>query len=95
MSAPIAAAALKRQRTNIVGAGLRLKSIIDRETLGLTQEQAEEWQKRVQAEFHLWAQRKQACDATGVNNFYGMQQLVCLSWSMSVHLPIPKRWAAL
>ena len=83
MSAPVAAAALKRQRTNIVGAGLRLKSNIDRETLGLSQEQAEEWQKRVQAEFNLWAQRKQACDATGVNNFYGMQQLVCLSWPMS------------
>ena len=83
MSAPIAAAALKRQRTNIVGAGLRLKSTIDRETLGMTQEQAEDWQKRTQAEFNLWAQRKQACDATGVNNFYGMQQLVCLSWPMS------------
>ena len=83
MSAPIAAAALKRQRTNIVGAGLRLKSTIDRDTLGMTQEQAEEWQKRVQAEFNLWAQRKQSCDATGVNNFYGMQQLVCLSWPMS------------
>lgn len=83
MSAPVAAAALKRQRTNIVGAGLRLKSNIDRETLGLTQEQAEEWQKRVQAEFDLWAQRKHSCDATGVNNFYGMQQLVCLSWPMS------------
>ena len=62
---------------------MRLKSTIDRETLGLTQEQAEAWQKRVQAEFNLWAQRKQACDATGVNNFYGMQQLVCLSWPMS------------
>ena len=83
MSAPIAAAALKRQRTNIVGAGLRLKSTINRETLGMTQEQAEAWQKRVQAEFNLWAQRKQACDATGVNNFYGMQQLVALSWPMS------------
>ena len=83
MSAPIAAAALKRQRTNVVGAGLRLKSTIDRETLGLTQEQAEAWQKHTQAEFNLWAQRKQACDATGVNNFYGMQQLVCLSWPMS------------
>ena len=83
MSAPIAAAALKRQRTNIVGAGLRLKSTIDRDALGMTKEQADEWQKRVQAEFNLWAQRKQACDATGVNNFYGMQQLVCLSWPMS------------
>lgn len=83
MSAPIAAAALKRQRTNIVGPGLRLKSTIDRETLGMTQEQADAWQKHTQAEFNLWAQRKQACDATGVNNFYGMQQLVCLSWPMS------------
>lgn len=83
MSAPIASGALKRQRTNIVGAGLRLKSTIDRETLGMTQEQAEAWQKKVQAEFALWAQRKRACDATGVNNFYGMQQLVALSWPMS------------
>ena len=83
MSAPVAAAALKRQRTNIIGAGLRLKSTIDRDTLGMTQEQAEEWQRKVQAEFNLWASRKQACDATGVNNFYGMQQLVALSWPMS------------
>ena len=83
MSAPIAAAALKRQRTNIIGAGLRLKATIDREVLGLTQEQAEEWQRHTQAEFALWAQRKQACDATGVNNFYGMQQLVALAYPMS------------
>ena len=83
MAAPIAAAALKRQRTNIVGAGLRLKPTIDRETLGLSQEQAEDWQRKVQAEFNLWANRKQACDATGVNNFYGMQQLIALAWPMS------------
>lgn len=83
MSAPIATAALKRQRTNIVGAGLRLKPTIDRDTLGLTQEQAEAWQRHTQQEFSLWAQRKQACDATGINNFYGMQQLVALAWPMS------------
>jgi len=83
MAAPIATAALKRQRTNIVGAGLRLKPTIDRDTLGMTQEQAEAWQRHTQAEFNLWASRKQACDATGVNTFYGMQQLVALSWPMS------------
>lgn len=83
MSAPIAAAALKRQRTNIVGPGLRLKATIDRDVLGMTQEQAEAWQKHTQAEFALWANRKQACDATGVNNFFGMQQLVALAWPMS------------
>ena len=83
MGAPLATGALKRQRTNIVGAGLRLKSTIDRETLGMTQEQAEAWQRHTQAEFALWANRKQACDSTGVNNFYGMQQLVALAWPMS------------
>ena len=83
MAAPIAAAALKRQRTNIVGPGLKLKSTIDREVLGMTQEQAEAWQRRTQAEFNLWASRKQSCDATGVNTFYGIQQLVALAWPMS------------
>ena len=83
MAAPIATAALKRQRTNIVGNGLRLKSTINRELLGMTQEAAEAWQKRTEAEFALWAERKDACDATGVNDFYGLQQLAMLSWPMS------------
>ena len=83
MASPIAAAALKRQRTNVVGNGLRLKSTINREVLGMTPEAAEAWQKRTEAEFALWAERKNACDATGVNDFYGMQQLVMLSWPMS------------
>lgn len=83
MSAPIATGAIKRMRTNVVGSGLRLKSTIDYETLGMTQEQADAWQKKVQAEFNLWASRKQSCDATGVNNFAGMQQLAMLAWPMS------------
>lgn len=83
MAAPVATAALKRQRTNVVGLGLRLKSKVNREVLGMTPEQAEEWQKHTEAEFALWAKRKNACDATGVNDFYGMQQLVMLSWPMS------------
>lgn len=83
MASPIATAALKRQRTNVVGNGLRLKSTINREVLGMTPEAAEAWQKRTEAEFALWAERKNACDATGVNDFYGLQQLVMLSWPMS------------
>lgn len=39
--------------------------------LGLTPEQAEEWQKTTEREFNLWAKDKRACDATGMNNFYG------------------------
>ena len=83
MAAPIATAALKRQRTNVVGNGLRLKSTINRELLGMTPEAAEAWQKRTEAEFALWAERKDACDATGINDFYGLQQLAMLAWPMS------------
>lgn len=83
MAAPIATAAIKRQRTNVVGNGLRLKSTINRELLGMTQEAAEAWQKRTEAEFALWAERKDACDATGINDFYGLQQLAMLAWPMS------------
>ena len=54
-TAPIATAALKRQRTNIIGSGLRLKSTIDRTVLGMSKEQAADWQRLVQREFALWA----------------------------------------
>ena len=83
MAAPIATAALKRQRTNVVGNGLRLKSTVNREVLGMTPEAAEAWQKHTEAEFALWAEHKDACDATGINDFYGLQQLAMLAWPMS------------
>lgn len=83
MAAPVATSAIKTNRTNVVGVGLRLKSRIDRELLGLTPDQAEEWQKNTEREFNLWAGNKRACDATGMNNFYGLQQLALVSWLLS------------
>lgn len=83
MAAPIATSAIKTNRTNVVGVGLRLKSRINRETLGLSPEQAEAWQKQTEREFALWAENKRACDATGMNNFYGLQQLALISWLLS------------
>ncbi len=83
MAAPIATSAIKTNRTNVVGVGLKLKSRIDRDVLGLTPEQAEEWQKTTEREFSLWAESKRACDATGMNNFYGLQQLALTSWLLS------------
>lgn len=79
MSAPIAVSAIKTNRTNIVGMGLRLRPTIDREVLGISDEEAKRWEKKTQREFELWAKSKQ-CDATKVNNFYEMQQIVCMSW---------------
>lgn len=75
MAAPIATSAIKTNRTNVIGCGLQLKSRIDRTVLGLSPEQAKEWQRRAEAEFELWAASKRNCDATGVSNFYTAQQL--------------------
>lgn len=83
MSSPIATSAIKTNRTNVVGMGLKLKSQIDREVIGMSQEQAEAWQKNTEREFALWAENRMSCDATGINNFYGMQQLALISWLLS------------
>lgn len=83
MAAPIATSAIKTNRTNVVGIGLKLKSRIDREVLGMTSEQAEAWQKTAEREFALWAENKRACDATGMNTFAGLQQLALTSWLVS------------
>lgn len=83
MASPMATSAIKTNRTNIVGMGLQLKSRIDREVVGLSQESAEAWQKKTEREFALWAGNKRACDATGLNNFYGLQQLALVSWLLS------------
>ena len=82
MSAPLAVSAIKTNRTNIVGEGLRLKSTIDAEFLGLTSEQAADWQRSAEREFELWA-RSKLCDSTRVNNFYEIQQVACMSWLMN------------
>lgn len=83
MGAPLAKSAIATNRTNVVGNGLRLKSTINRHALGMSQQQAEEWQRHTEAEFELWASRKNACDATGMNDFYGIQQLALVSWLAS------------
>lgn len=79
MSAPIATSAIKTQRTNVIGSGLKLKCKIDYDFLGITKEQAEKWEKNTEREFKLWAESVW-CDSQRLNNFYELQQLVLMSW---------------
>lgn len=83
MSAPIATSAVKTNRTNTIGLGLKLNPRPDKAVLGLTSEQAKEWERGVKAEFRMWAEHKQRCDITGINDFYMMQQLCFYSWLAS------------
>ena len=79
MNAPIARSAILTNRTNVVGSGLKLKSRIDFQTLGMTREAAGLLERKIEKEFELWATKKH-CDATKVNDFYEMQQLALTSW---------------
>ena len=83
MAAPLATSAIKTTRTNVVGPGLMLSAKIDREFLGMTPGQADAWQRTTEKEFAMWAENRQACDATGLNDFYELQQLALLSWLQS------------
>ena len=94
MASPIATSAINTNRTKVVGTGLTLKSTIDRDVLGLSPEAAKEWQRKTEAEFRLWASKKENCDAIGVNNYAGLQQLALKSSLMSGDIfPLFKRYA--
>jgi lambda family phage portal protein len=73
-NAPIATGALSTVRTKVVGTGLALQSRVNRDLLGISEEEASAWQRRTETEFSLWAE-SQDCDLTRQQNFYGLQDL--------------------
>ncbi len=83
MASPIASAAINTNRTKVVGPGLHMKCAINRDILGLSDEAARDWQRKTEAEWKMWAEQKDNCDALGMNNFYELQQLAIKSWLMS------------
>lgn len=94
MGVPLATGAIKTMRTNVVGPGLKLKSQIDYEFLGLNEEEARQLETSIEREFALWAEST-ACDLERLDNFYELQQLAFTNWLMSgdviVTLPVTAR----
>lgn len=82
MNTPVATAALRRMRTNVVGMGLTLQSRIDREYLNLTDDQADQWERELERKWRLWSESTH-CDMTRTNNFEQLQQLAFLSYQLS------------
>ena len=82
MGAPLATSAIKTNRTNVVGSGLKLKAQIDYEYLGMTREQANAWEINTEREFGVWAESVW-CDALRLNNFYELQQIALMSWLLN------------
>lgn len=73
---PVARGVIRRNVINVVGTGLRMRPSIDRDVLGLTDEQADEWQRAAKAEFELWSKHADLC---GHDGFRAMQSLVMCS----------------
>lgn len=64
--------------SNAVGTGLRMKPMIDREVLGLGEDEADAWQRAAGAEWGLFSGSPE-CDAAGVLDFDGQSQLALRS----------------
>ena len=61
--------------TNVVGTGIKARPTLKQwEILGLTQEDAEKWNRKAQDLFELWANSKK-CDAERKNDFAQLQDL--------------------
>ena len=79
MNAPIASAAINSTRTSCIGPGLIVKPKIDNEFLGISKEEKEQLEKKIEKEFALWAEST-LCDTADQNNFYELQQIVFNDW---------------
>lgn len=82
MNTSMASGILKTCRTNVAGGGLRFQSRIDYNFLGLTEDQADEWEANTERLFEIWAESTYA-DNAGILNFYEMQALNVLSTHMN------------
>lgn len=73
-NSPMAVGALNTMVTNVVGTGLSMQCIPDRDALKMSDDAAEKWADHVEREFKLWAESS-GCDVTRTQNFYGLQSL--------------------
>lgn len=82
MGGGIPRSAVATETTTVIGTGMIPKPSIDYEALGISKEQAQEWEKITKREFEFWAGRK-FCDAAERKNFYQIQSLAYRSFLVS------------
>ena len=71
---PLGRGAVDRLVLNAVGPGLTLNCRISAEFLGMSEEEAAEWEQNTEREFGFWAESKN-CDVARQMNFYELQNL--------------------
>lgn len=75
INTPVGSAAIATTTQYTVGAGLRVFPKVKYQMLGISPEEAEEWNKKAAIEFDLWADSK-LCDIRKRNNFYDLQEVL-------------------
>lgn len=94
MNTPIAVAALRKLNTSVIGSGIQLSCMVDRDKLGMEEDAASNWERNTEREFKLWAESTE-CDCRRTLNFYELQSLSFFSMLLSgdcfVMLPYLKR----
>jgi lambda family phage portal protein len=73
-NSPLAVGAINTNCINIIGSGLKLHARIDAEYLGISEDEADLWEKQTEREFKLWSE-SQECDVERILDFYEMQDL--------------------
>ena len=88
----VAAGAVNTKVTNIIGPGLRLNAQIDADALGMTFEQAKEWEANTEKEWKIFSK---TCDITREMSFEEQQALVLRSTLINgdhfINLPVINR----
>lgn len=67
-------ALVKSMDVNVVGSGIKARPVPDFELLNVSREFIDNWSRKVQKLFDLWADN-QNCDVEGKNDFYQLQDL--------------------
>ncbi len=65
---------------NTVGTGLRLKAMPENTVFGMSNAEAQEWSRQVEARFELWARNPDECDVEARRTFGQMQAAAFRSW---------------
>lgn len=86
------AGAVDQAVANTVGTGLRLKSIPENETFGMTSKEAAAWAKTVERRFELWTRNAQECDVQGLRTFGQMQAAAFRSWLVTGEILAELPW---
>jgi lambda family phage portal protein len=82
MNSAIGRAGILTKKTNVIGPGLKLKSNIDYEFLGIAEDAAAEWQKSTEREWRLFSESKH-CDSLEMFDFDDLQGLIFLGFLMN------------